>query len=289
MYRSFFFLLNKQKSFYLYFLLSIFSVKKNKNSEKEYKHMKNNQLIISEKEKVLHLQLNRPKKYNALNNSILEELNYTFKKIIHLPVNAVFISGLGENFCAGGDLNEMKLLTKEKAEQQSLFVQNTFQILQKIPIPVFSFISGICYGGGLELALHSDSRICSNTARLAMPEVKYGFIPGGGGTVLLPQMMQLGTANYHLYTGEEISLKTALEQGLIQKVIPQSEFENEIKKQTIYFNHCNRDALISLKKMSATNKNNAELYKKEATLFANLLHKNGAKQIEKKFNQKKNV
>lgn len=251
--------------------------------------MNNNYLIISENEKVLHIQLNRAEKYNALNNSLLRELKATFEKIVHLPINAVFISGLGENFCAGGDLDEMKLLTKEKAEQQSLFVQNTFQILQKIPVPVFSFISGICYGGGFELALHSDSRICSNTTRLAMPEVKYGIIPGGGGTVLLPEMMNAGTANYHLYTGEEIPLETALEQGLIQKIIPQNELQNEIEKQTIYFNSCDREVLIALKKMLNENKNNADLYKKEAGLFANLLDKNGAKQIEKKFNQRKNV
>lgn len=251
--------------------------------------MSNNYLTISENKKVLHIQLNRSEKYNALSNSLLKELKATFEKAVHLPINAVFISGYGENFCAGGDLDEMKLLTKEKAEQQSLFVQRTFKILQKIPVPVFSFISGICYGGGLELALHSDSRICSDTTRLAMPEVKYGIIPGGGGTVLLPKMMNAGTANYHLYTGEEISLKTALEQGLIQKIIPQSELENEIEKQATYFNECNREALVALKKMLSANKNNADLYKKEAELFANLLHKNGAKQIEKKFNKKKNV
>lgn len=248
-----------------------------------FKSMKH--LIVNKNKNVLTIALNRAEKYNALNNDLISELNEVFAKAIMLNVNAVFITASEKVFCAGGDLNEMKNLNLQQAEQQSMFVQNTFKILQEIPVPVVAFISGICYGGGLELALHADFRICTNTCKMAMPEVKYGIIPGGGGTVLLPQKLNADTAKYYLCTGAEIPLQLAYNQGLIQKIIQQNELEKEINEQTNYFNSCNRDTLVALKSIKKTN-NNTDLYKQEAKLFASLLQKNGINKIENLFNNK---
>ncbi len=250
-----------------------------------------NNLIIKNHDKVLHIILNRIDKYNALSNDLLNELNHAFNSAKNDDsINCVFISSSSEKaFCAGGDLNEMKLLNKQQAEKQSLFVQDTFKILQEIKVPVISFISGICYGGGLELALHTDIRICTETTVFAMPEVKYGIMPGGGGTVLMPQTIGVQNAMYYLLLGKELLVDEAKNMGLIQQIIPQNELQTSIDNNIKYFANSCRESLISIKKMlykSSVNNNN--LYNTEAKLFAELLDNGGTKGIDNVFVKGKN-
>ncbi len=246
------------------------------------------QIQISEKNKILNIILNRTEKYNALSNSLLSELDEALEKAKQTLANAVFVSSASEKvFCAGGDLDEMKQLNKESAEKQSLWVQHIFRKQQEIPVPVISFISGFCYGGGLELALHSDIRICTENTKFAMPEINYGIIPGGGGTVLLPKLLGKNQAAYYLFTAENIPLQTAKEQGLIQKVVPENTLQDEMQKQAEYFSKCNRKSLIAIKKMILSDLDTAELYKQEARLFSSLLQKGGTELIDEKFSKKR--
>lgn len=234
---------------------------------------------------VFSISLNRPEKHNALSIDLVQELHHCFTELLSdTDVHAVFIHGNEKAFSAGGDLKEMKDLDKEEANKRSQYVQETFQLMAQIKVPVVSFIQGICFGGGLELALHSDFRICSDTAKLALPEVKYGMIPGAGGTVQLALQMNNADAAFHLLTGSEIDLNKAYYAGVIQSLVADSAFNQEIDKQQTYFNSASKEALKAVKAMIISNKSHKmELYKQESDLFSTLLSEQGNSGIEKKF------
>lgn len=244
-----------------------------------------NYIISKQENKILFITLNRPKKHNALCIDMVKELNNAFNiAISNNGLQAIFILGNENAFSAGGDLKEMQNLDKDEAEKRSLFVQETFSLLNKIEIPVIAFISGICFGGGLELALHTDFRICDESARIGLPEVKYGMIPGAGGTVQLPIYLSKADASYFLLTGNEIPIQKALNAGLVQKVIPNHEFKEEIEILANYFRSANKQALIAVKKMVSQKGNKMESnYKMEADFFATLLTQQGHKGIEDNF------
>ncbi len=235
---------------------------------------------------ILYVTLNRPQKHNALCIDMVRELNHVFAEANNMKnIKALFLLGNEKAFSAGGDLIEMKTLDQKEAEKRSTFVQSTFLLLNKLEVPVVAFISGICFGGGLELAMHSDFRICAENARLALPEVRYGMIPGAGGTVQLP--IQLGNADaaYYLLTGNDIPLTKAYNAGLIQNVVSLIEFEKEQIAQANYFTEASKEALIAIKKMLHENAKSDfnEIYKKEALWFSSLLSQIGHKEIVSKF------
>lgn len=248
--------------------------------------MQFNYIISKQVNAILFITLNRPDKHNALCIDLVKELNLAFTEAKDNDgINAIFVLGNKNAFSAGGDLKEMKTLEKAEAQKRSAFVQETFCLMSEIEIPVISLISGICFGGGLELALHTDFRICAESARIGLPEVKYGMIPGAGGTVQLPNYLGKADASYYLLTGNEIPLQKALHAGLIQKTVADKEFNNEIEILANYFRSANRNALKAVKKMlmqNGNNKTNAN-YAMESDFFATLLTQQGHRGIEDKF------
>lgn len=235
---------------------------------------------------IAHLSLNRPSKHNALCIAMVQELNQFVKQCAtDSKLKAVFISGNEKAFSAGGDLKEMQFLNQDEAEIRSKYVQDTFRLYAELPVPVIAFISGICFGGGLEFALHCDFRIASSTAKLALPEVKYGMIPGAGGTVQLPLQMAKADAAYFLLTGSEIPLQKALSNGLVQKIVEPMELDEEKEKMQAYISSASAEALSAVKKMlilSDANEPN-KAYQTESALFAKLLCENGRGGIEQNF------
>jgi len=148
-----------------------------------------------------------------------------------------------------------------------------------------AWVQGVCYGGGLELLLHCDYSFCCETTKLALPEVKYGMIPGAGGVTLLQHRMSKADAFYYLSTGDEIPLDKAFNCGLIQQIISIDRFEEAIERKTKFYNEANGFALKALKKITKVN-NNAELeavYRMESDYFSTLLFENGRKGIDKNF------
>ncbi|MFA6400055.1 MAG: enoyl-CoA hydratase/isomerase family protein [Salinivirgaceae bacterium] len=234
---------------------------------------------------VAHIQLNRPNKLNAICFQMVEELNHAISAIEVNAVNALFVYGSEKAFSAGGDLKEMKLLTQEEAERRSHFIHDTFRLLQTVEVPTLAFISGVCLGGGLELALHCDVRIATETAKLGLPELQYGIIPGAGGTVKLPIQIGYSQAAYYLLTGENIPTDLALQQGLVQRLIPEGTLDATISSMESYFGKLNSQAVKATKKMLQLN-HTADVntrYAHEAALFGKLLVSSGKEGIGERF------
>lgn len=245
--------------------------------------MQYNYIEFSKKETVAFIKLSRPNKLNAICFEMVEEINHAVTNIDLNNISAIFILGSEKAFSAGGDLKEMQQLTQEEAERRSNYIHDTFRLFQKIEIPTVAFIQGFCFGGGLELALHCDIRICDNTAKFAFPEVKYGMIPGAGGTVRLPIVVGETHANYYLLTGEEFSVETAQKINLINKVVKTEKFEEEINNKLEFFKNANIDSLKAIKLLQNRTDNIDDAYKNEAQLFSKLLFKNAKEGIGDKF------
>ncbi len=234
---------------------------------------------------VAHIQLNRPDKLNAICFRMVEELNHVISAVDVNAVNALFVYGSEKAFSSGGDLKEMKMLTQEEAERRSHFIHHTFRLLQTVEVPTLAFISGVCLGGGLELALHCDVRIATETAKLGLPELQYGIIPGAGGTVQLPIQMGYSQAAYYLLTGENIPTHLALQHGLVQRLIPEGTLDVTLASMETYFGKLNPEAVKATKEMLQRN-HTADVntrYANEAALFGKLLASSGKQGIGERF------
>lgn len=159
---------------------------------------------------------------NALNSEVLYGLDITFSELLCQDnVGAVIITGSGEKaFVAGADISQFVELNSVTGWD---FVQNWIRVFQKIedfPCPVIAAIGGVALGGGLELALACDIRIASENAKLGVPEVGLGIIPGIGGTQRLPRTISRGYANKMVFTGEPIKAAEAYRIGLVDQLVP---------------------------------------------------------------------
>lgn len=194
--------------------------------------------ITVEKEELLALiTINRPDKLNALNKATIEELHEALKELeADKEVRVILLTGSGEKaFVAGADISEFANFgTSEGAQLAAKGQELLFDFVQNLSKPVIAAINGFALGGGLELAMASDFRIASDNARMGLPEVTLGVIPGYGGTQRLPQLVGKGRALEMILTAAIINAETAKEYGLINHVVPQSElldFTKEIAKK----------------------------------------------------------
>ncbi len=243
---------------------------------------------IKQKKNIACLYLNRPDKLNAICFKMVEEIYHAVSTIDTINNRALFIFGAEKAFSAGGDLKEMQQLEQKEAEHRSNFIHKTFLLIRNLDIPTVAFIQGICFGGGLEIALHCDIRICDNTVRFAFPEVKYGIIPGAGGTVQFPIQVGESAAAYYLLTGDEFNHDTAQKIGLVQKVVSSAKFKHEIDNQIAFYSKTNPDSLKAIKQtIKLSRKSDLDTqYSTEAELFSKLLFKNGKLSIGENFIKK---
>lgn len=194
--------------------------------------------ITVEKEELLALiTINRPDKLNALNKATIEELHEALKELeADKEVRVILLTGSGEKaFVAGADISEFANFgTSEGAQLAAKGQELLFDFVQNLSKPVIAAVNGFALGGGLELAMASDFRIASDNARMGLPEVTLGVIPGYGGTQRLPQLVGKGRALEMILTAAMINAETAKEYGLINHVVPQSElldFTKEVAKK----------------------------------------------------------
>ena len=189
-----------------------------------------------EEDMIAVLTINRPKALNALNSQVLEELDKTLDAIDTNKVRALIITGAGEkSFVAGADIGEMSSLTKKEGEAFGKKGNDVFRKLETFAIPVIAAVNGFALGGGCEISMSCDIRICSDNAIFGQPEVGLGITPGFGGTQRLARLVGPGMAKQMIYTARNIKADEALRIGLVNAVYPQSELLNEAKKlaQTI--------------------------------------------------------
>ena len=177
------------------------------------------------------LTINRPKALNALNSKVLDELDKTLDSIDTNKIRALIITGAGEkSFVAGADIGEMSSLTKEQGKAFGKKGNDVFRKLETFPIPVIAAINGFALGGGCEISMSCDIRICSDNAIFGQPEVGLGITPGFGGTQRLARLVGQGMAKQMIYTGRNIKADEAFRIGLVNAVYPQNELLNEAKK-----------------------------------------------------------
>lgn len=175
--------------------------------------------------------INRPKALNALNSQVLEEIEATFKAIDVDAVRAVILTGAGEkSFVAGADIGEMSTLTKVEGEAFGKKGNDVFRMIETFPIPVIAAVNGFALGGGCEISMSCDIRICSENAVFGQPEVGLGITPGFGGTQRLARLVGPGMAKQMIYTARNIKADEAYRIGLVNAVYPQEELMAAAKK-----------------------------------------------------------
>ena len=175
--------------------------------------------------------INRPQGLNALNSQVLEELEQTFDSIDLETTRAVILTGAGEkSFVAGADIGEMSTLTKAEGEAFGKKGNDIFRKIETFPLPVIAAVNGFALGGGCEISMSCDIRICSENAVFGQPEVGLGITPGFGGTQRLARLVSPGMAKQLIYTARKIKADEAYRIGLVNAVYPQAELMEAAKK-----------------------------------------------------------
>ncbi len=170
------------------------------------------------------LTIDRPKALNALNPDVLADLKAAFEGIDQNTVRCVVLTGAGDkSFVAGADIGSMSTMTKAEGEAFGKLGNDIFLMVESFPLPVIAAVNGFALGGGCELAMSCDIRICSDNAVFGQPEVGLGITPGFGGTQRLPRLVGMGMAKQLLYTARNIDAAEALRIGLVNAVVPQAE------------------------------------------------------------------
>jgi enoyl-CoA hydratase len=180
---------------------------------------------------VATLTINRPDKLNALNAEVLAELQATLAGIVTesttgdpgCATRAVVLTGAGKAFVAGADIAAMAEMTKTQAARFSEVGHALCAAIETAPFPVLAAVNGFALGGGLELALACDFILAADTAKVGLPEVTLGVIPGFGGTQRLARRIGLGRARELVYTGRMVTAEEALRLGLVNEVVPGAE------------------------------------------------------------------
>lgn len=179
---------------------------------------------LERRDTIAYVTINRPDKLNALNAATVAEVRAAFERLREDDgVRGVILTGSGEKaFIAGADIVELSQMTPLTGTQVSRAGQETLRIVETMPVPVIAAINGFALGGGLEFALACHIRIASENAKLGLPEVKLGIIPGYGGTFRLPRVVGRGRALEIMLTGEMINAQEAYRIGLVNQVVPQA-------------------------------------------------------------------
>jgi enoyl-CoA hydratase len=186
-------------------------------------------LKVEKKGGIATVELYRPQKKNSLNTAMRHELESCLRELADdRNVRVVVLTGGEEIFCAGADISEIEgTSSAEMAYKHAREFQILFEQLESLPQPVVAAVSGYALGGGCELALASDFRIASDTAKFGLPEIKIGAFPGGGGTQRLPRAIGVAKAKEMILLGDPINAGEALAAGLVLKVVPKAQLMAE--------------------------------------------------------------
>ena len=177
------------------------------------------------------ITIDRPEALNALNRDVLANLKAAFEAVDKNKIRCIVLTGAGEkSFVAGADIASMSNMNKAEAEAFGKLGNGIFLMIEKFPIPVIAAVNGFALGGGNELAMSCDIRICSENALFGQPEVGLGITPGFGGTQRLSRLVGMGMAKQLIYSGLNIKADEAFRIGLVNAVYPQPELlDNALK------------------------------------------------------------
>lgn len=171
-------------------------------------------------EEFMLLTIDRPQALNALSFALLQDLGQHFDQMAKSKARALIITGAGDKaFCAGADIGELMNRDRQAQKHGAELGQSVFAKLDKLAVPSLALINGFAFGGGLELALACTFRLATPNAKMGLPEIKLGLIPGYGGTQRLPRAIGQTRANEMILTGMTIDSAKALDFGLINQVV----------------------------------------------------------------------
>ena len=180
---------------------------------------------------ILTLTLNRPEALNALNAQVLDDLDAALDAVDLSAVRCLIFTGTGDKaFAAGADIAAMANMTPEEAAAFSRRGNEVFRRIETFPLPTIAAVNGYALGGGCELAMACDMRLCSETAVFGQPEVTLGITPGFGGTQRLMRLVGMGKAKELIFSARNVKAPKALEIGLVNAVYPPEELLPAAKK-----------------------------------------------------------
>ena len=228
-------------------------------------------ILVATNENIATITINRPTKLNALNVATIQELHSAFENLENQnEIRAIILTGNGEKaFVAGADISEFANFSVEQGAQLAAQGQEIlFDFIENLKTPVIAAVNGFALGGGLELAMACHFRIASDNAKMGLPEVSLGVIPGYGGTQRLPQLVGKGRAMEMIMTAGMITADDAYRSGLVNHVVPQLElldFCNSIAQKIVR----NSPVAISqaIKAVNANFKDGENGYKIEIKAF----------------------
>jgi len=184
-------------------------------------------IILEEKEGIGYLTLNRPDVRNAFNQEMIDELKDALRFIDKSEdIRILIITGAGKAFQAGADIAELSVMKPMDILRWNEGIVRINGALEKLRQPVIAAVNGAAMGGGLELAVSCTLRVIAESAKMGVPEVTLGIIPGTGGTQRLPRLIGKGRAAEILLTGEFIDAQEAYRIGLVNRVVPHGEAVN---------------------------------------------------------------
>lgn len=175
------------------------------------------ELLLLKKDSIAYLTINRPSSYNAFSTDLAERM---IEQLAFLQadkeIRCLVITGAGDKaFVAGADIRQFTTLSPAGAKHMIETGHKVFNFIENLPIPTIASINGHCLGGGLELAMSCDLRLCVKSAKIGLPEINLGVAPAWGGTLRLPRLIGEGRAKEMILTGRPISGGKALEYGLV--------------------------------------------------------------------------
>ncbi len=190
-------------------------------------------ILLNREDKISIITINRPESLNALNAQTIKELSNAIDELNNdTTCRAVIITGSGEkSFVAGADIKEFTDLGQKEAEELARNGHNSlFNKIENMNKPVIAAVNGFALGGGLELAMACHIRYASENAKLGLPEVTLGLIPGYGGTQRLPKLVGKGIANEMIFSAKMITAQKAKEIGLVNEVYSIEELLTKTKE-----------------------------------------------------------
>ena len=181
--------------------------------------------VVAERQGAVEIiTINRPEALNALNADVLGDLKAAFEAVDQQAVRCVIVTGAGsKSFVAGADIAAMSAMTQAEAEAFGKLGNDIFRMIETFPLPVIAAVNGFALGGGCELSMCCDFRVCSENAMFGQPEVGLGITPGFGGTQRLARLVGPGMAKQLIYTARNIKAEEALRIGLVNAVYPAEE------------------------------------------------------------------
>ena len=185
-----------------------------------------NNILLEIDDKLAYITINRPKKLNALNKETIAELHEAFAEVdLNDTIRVIILTGSGDKaFVAGADISEFADFDVANGAKLSKQGHETlYDFIENLSTPVIAAINGFALGGGLELAMACHFRVASDNAKMGLPEVSLGVIPGYGGTQRLPQLVGKGKAMEMIMTASMITASDAQENGLVNYVVSQDE------------------------------------------------------------------